>query len=79
MPLCPGRSTRVFEIGSAVTGGRHGEAPTLSRTDTAGNVTPTVDFRSVYASVLDEWLGVDADEILGTRHGRLSLVSPASV
>ena len=52
-------------IGPSVKGGRYGDPSSLSRPDRNGNLAPTVDFRSVYATILAEYLEVDAGEILG--------------
>jgi uncharacterized protein (DUF1501 family) len=60
-------------IGPAVVGGRYGESPSLSRLDRFGNPIHTVDFRSVYATVLDCWLQADADSVLGHSHDRIPL------
>ena len=29
-----------------------------------GNLAPTADFRAVYSSILEQWLGADANAIL---------------
>ncbi len=60
-------------IGSAVAGGRYGESPSLSRLDRTANLIHAVDFRSVYATVLDGWLGADADAVLGATFERLPI------
>jgi uncharacterized protein (DUF1501 family) len=36
----------------------------------------SVDFRSVYATVLDKWLGCPAEKLLGQRFETLDLVAP---
>jgi uncharacterized protein (DUF1501 family) len=54
----------MFLIGNAVKPGLHGEPPSLTNLDD-GNLRYTVDFRSVYAAVLEGWLEAPADEILG--------------
>ncbi len=63
-------------IGPAVAGGRYGEAPDLRSLDRRGNPVHTVDFRSVYATVLEGWLDADADAVLGGPHERLPLLRP---
>lgn len=35
----------------------------------AGNLKYTVDFRSVYATVLDRWMGASSKDILGGSFG----------
>lgn len=62
-----GTAAPLFVIGNPVRGGLYGEQPSLAATDldAAGNMKFTVDFRSVYATFLDKWLGVDSKSILG--------------
>lgn len=60
-------------LGGSVAGGRFGEAPSLTGLDQAGNLRHTVDFRSVYASVLSQWLEADDEEILGGAWEQLDL------
>ena len=45
--------------------GRYGEPTSLSKLDARGNLPMAVDFRQVYATALEGWLGVDAEPILG--------------
>ncbi len=61
-------------IGGRVQGGRHGQPASLASLDPAGNLVHTVDFRSTYATVLADWLGVDADAVLGGPFERLGLI-----
>ena len=70
-------SAPMFLLGSQVQRGLHGEAPTLTDLDN-GNLKYTLDFRSVYASVLEQWMGAPADAILGDRFERLALLKPAT-
>jgi uncharacterized protein (DUF1501 family) len=62
-------------VGPAVMGGRHGTRPALDRLDRHGNLVATVDFRSLYATVLHEWLRADPEPILGARYETLPLFS----
>jgi uncharacterized protein (DUF1501 family) len=42
-----------------------GEFPGLkSGLDEDGNVSATADFRGIYASLLEQWLGVDAARVI---------------
>ena len=66
-----------FCVGKAVRGGFYGDYPDLSSLDKNGNMKFTVDFRSLYASVLDKWLGQDpaaTDLMLGAAYPRLGLL-----
>ncbi len=62
-----GTAAPLLVIGNQVKGGLYGQQPSLAATDldAAGNMKFTVDFRSVYATVLDRWLGVDSKSVLG--------------
>lgn len=64
-----GAAAPVFVIGGAgLQPGLHGTAPNLSKLDD-GDLVATVDFRAVYAEVL-EWLGVPVDAVLDEVPGR---------
>jgi uncharacterized protein (DUF1501 family) len=54
-----------FVIGNAVKGGLYGAPPSLENLVLGDNLESTTDFRQVYASVIQEWLGVDAASVLG--------------
>ncbi|HKV41424.1 MAG TPA: DUF1501 domain-containing protein [Blastocatellia bacterium] len=63
-----GTASPLFVIGNPVAGGAfYGTQPSLAPTslDSAGNMKFTVDFRSVYATILDKWLGADSASVLG--------------
>ena len=49
------------------------ETPDLEKLD-SGDLIHTVDFRSIYATLLDRWLNADADKILGSKFSRLGFV-----
>jgi len=53
------------------------EYPSLGRLDRDGNLAVTVDFRRVYASLLEQWLGSDAGEVIpgAAGFGRLQLTA----
>ncbi|HSE36948.1 MAG TPA: DUF1501 domain-containing protein, partial [Blastocatellia bacterium] len=58
----------LMVIGNAVHGGLYGEQPSLTDLDNAGNMKFKVDFRSVYGTILDNWLGADSQSILGAQY-----------
>jgi uncharacterized protein (DUF1501 family) len=72
-----GRANDVYLVGPTVVGGFHGQAPSLRRLDDAGQMAPTLDYRSVYATLLERWLGGDPEEILGARFDRLEVFRSA--
>ena len=59
-----GTAAPMFLLGGSVNGGMYGEPVSLTDLD-SGNLKFTTDFRSVYATVLDRWVGAPADDILG--------------
>ena len=63
-----GTAAPLFVVGEAVAGGLYGEHPSLTNLDGNKNLIRTVDFREVYATVLDGWLQkVPAAEVLGSK------------
>jgi uncharacterized protein (DUF1501 family) len=69
-----GTAEPMFILGGGVRGGLHGTYPSLSDLDRA-DLKFTTDFRSIYGSVLNGWLGAPSDEILGGSYTGLSLVA----
>ncbi len=67
-----GTAGPVFLAGSPVKGGLAGEAPRLLDLQD-GDLKMTVDFRRVYASVLEGWLGVPGKGVLGGEHEGIAL------
>lgn len=64
-----GTAAPMFVLGNPVSKGIFGEPPSLSNLDDAGNMKYTTDFRSVYATVLDRWLGASSKDVLGGSFG----------
>ena len=54
-----------FVTGGRVKGGLYGEAPELTRLDGNGNLPFAVDFRSLYATVIDKWWSGDSARVVG--------------
>ena len=59
-----GEASPLFLVGGAVKGGLYGSLPDLAQTN-MGNLRFTTDFRQVYATVLERWLGRAPGPILG--------------
>ncbi len=72
-----GTAGPMFLLGGQVQGGFYGEAPSLTNLQNE-NLRFTVDFRSVYATLLDPWLGAPAEEVLGSSYERFPLLSGGS-
>ena len=67
-----GAAGLMMAIGGSVRGGLYGTAPRLNPApdnqtleNNGGDVRHETDFRSVYAKVIESWLGADANAILG--------------
>ncbi len=58
-----GTAAPMFLMGPMVNAGIHGKHPSLTNLD-KGDLKFKVDFRSVYATVLDEWLQTDHRKVL---------------
>jgi uncharacterized protein (DUF1501 family) len=58
-----GEASPLFLIGGGVKGGLYGALPDLGATN-MGNLRYTIDFRSVYATVLERWLGRPSAPVL---------------
>lgn len=69
-----GTASVHFAVGGRVAGGLYGEQPSLERLSGDGNPSFAIDFRSVYATVLDRWWGVSSAEPLGGRFAPLPLL-----
>jgi len=59
-----GSAAPMFLVGGKVKPGLVGEHPNLTKLE-QGNLAHAIDFRQVYAAVLDQWLGVPSGEVLG--------------
>lgn len=60
-----GTSNVHFALGGRVAGGLYGEAPDLAHLSGDGNPAFALDFRNVYAAVLERWWGIPARDALG--------------
>jgi uncharacterized protein (DUF1501 family) len=69
-----GEASPLFMIGGGIKGGIYGDAPDLSDTN-MGNVRFTTDFRSVYATVLERWLGRPSQTILAGSFSTLPVIA----
>lgn len=69
-----GKASCLFLAGAGIKGGLHGSHPSL--TDLAeGDIQHTVDFRSVYGSVLSDWLKApNLKPILGANYPKMGLI-----
>jgi len=60
-----GAAGAAFVIGDAVKGGQYGEFPSMKPEDLQqGDLVPNMDFRGLYTTVLEDWLGLEAKPIV---------------
>ena len=70
-----GAANNVFIIGKNLKKqGFYNEAPNLIDLDKNGDIKYTVDFRSIYATILDKWLEVDDATILNKSYSKLAFI-----
>ncbi len=68
-----GTAAPLFVVGPRVKGGLYGTPSRTTDLDGNGNLKFHVDFRQVYATVLDTWLKADSRQVLGYNFGGLGL------
>jgi uncharacterized protein (DUF1501 family) len=76
-----GAGGMAMVIGDPVKGGMYGEYPSLKADDLTqqregmfGNLRYSYDFRGLYSTVLDRWMGLDAKAIVGGTYEQLACV-----
>ncbi len=70
-----GAAAPMFVVGDKLKAGLLGQYPSLAPSDLfEGDIKFTVDFRTVYASVLENWLKTRSEPILGRKFEPLQLV-----
>jgi uncharacterized protein (DUF1501 family) len=71
-----GAASCMFVAGPGVKGGVVGKHPSLEKLDD-GDLIHHTDFRRVYATLLDDWLGVDSKAVLAGKFESLGFVKKA--
>ena len=69
-----GTANAHFMMGGKVRGGLYGQAPQLGLLDGNGNLAFAVDFRNLYATVIDRWWGGNSAAVLGGKFETLDLL-----
>ena len=70
-----GKAGSVFVLGTSVRGGEwYGDGYDLADLD-EGDLKPRIDFRSVYATTIRDWLGGDPALVLGSTYEQLGFIS----
>ena len=61
-----GAAGAAFILGDKVKGGEYSEYPSTANEDLEqGDLVPNIDFRSVYSTILEDWMGLDANPLVG--------------
>jgi uncharacterized protein (DUF1501 family) len=68
-----GAAAPLFVLGGKVRAGTYGKYPSLTELD-RGDLVFNTDFRSVYATVLEQWLKAPSEKILGRKFPLLPIV-----
>ena len=68
-----GTAEPMFLVGGRVNGGLYGTYPSLTSLDGNGDLIHTIDFRQVYASVLQDWLGIEPFQVLNSQFEKLNM------
>jgi uncharacterized protein (DUF1501 family) len=66
----------MFAFGNPVVGGVYGPDPDLVGLDGDGNLVHQVDFREVYATVIERWLAGDPDAVLNGSFTPVPFLAP---
>ena len=71
-----GAANAMFVVGNQVKGGHYGKLPSLTKLATGDNLAYTTDFRKVYQTMTQGWLGHNESEnLLGGDFGTFDLFS----
>ena len=68
-----GASSVAFVVGEQVKGGVYGTYPSLepSEQEEGGNLRSSMDFRSVYTTILEDWMHLDPVPIVGGTYEKI--------
>ena len=70
-----GAANNLFVIGKNLKKpGIYNDSPDLSNLDKNGDLHYTIDFRRVYATLLDQWLGASHSKVLGNSFNTLNFI-----
>ena len=66
----------AFMFGTGVKGGQYSEFPSLEEKDLEqGDVVPNNDYRGLYSTVLEDWMGLDAKPLVGGLYEKLPILA----
>ena len=68
-----GAAAPMFLLGGKIKPGLHGEAPSLEKLN-RGDLIHTVDFRNIYATILENWLQAPVEPVLRKRFSKMGFI-----
>ncbi len=69
-----GTAAPLMLFGAPVSGGFYGSQPSLKDLDDSGNMKHAVDFRQIYSSLLEQWMGLSASDTAGILNGKFETI-----
>ena len=70
-----GAAGAAFVIGEGIKGGEYGQFPSINPEDLEqGDLVPNLDFRGLYSTILEDWMGLDANPLVGGTFEKPSFV-----
>ena len=70
-----GAAGAAFVIGEGIKGGEYGEFPSTDPEDLEqGDLVPNLDFRGLYSTILEDWMDLDANPLVGGNFEKPSFV-----
>ena len=71
-----GAGGAAFMFGSGVKGGQYSEFPSLEERDLEqGDVVPNNDYRGLYSTVAEDWMGLDGQPVVGGLYEKLPILA----
>ena len=65
----------AFVLGNAVKGGLYGEYPSLELSEQVqGDMRFNNDFRGLYSTLLEKWIGIDARSVVGGNFEQMAFI-----
>ena len=66
----------AMAIGSGINGGMHGEYPEIrAEALVEGDLAPSIDFRSTYSTLLEDFFNIDGEPIVNGQFEKLAIIS----
>jgi uncharacterized protein (DUF1501 family) len=71
-----GAGGAAFMFGTNVKGGQYSEFPSMEEKDLEqGDVVPNYDYRGLYTTVIEDWMGLDAKPVVGGTYEKLPILA----